>query len=145
MSNKSLRSKKVLFLPAFVFLNLLLFAGCSWFTSSAPCNKQLSKEKMVEMMTDIFLLEAHLGLLPSQSSGRDSIHEFYAGLFQKYNITPEEFEKTLECYLLDRALMNQLLDESINQLSIARSRADEKKEEEEKPREIQEQLPMSPE
>lgn len=109
-----------------LIVQIILFSSCNWLESDNPCQKHLEKEKMVNIMTDVFMLESHLSLLQTNASGRDSIPNYYAGIFEKYDISYSEFEAAFECYMLDRELMNQVLDEALNNLSIAKSKADEK-------------------
>ncbi len=83
---------------------------------------------MIDLLTEVFLLEAHIGHQQPMTNIRDSIPHLYGGLFQKHGVTADKFEKAFECYMLDRDLMNSVLDEVLSNISIARSKADERKE-----------------
>ncbi len=83
---------------------------------------------MIDLLTEVFILEAHISYQHPIDSIRDSIPHLYGGLFQKYGVTADEFEKAFECYMLDNDLMNSVLDEVLSNISISRSKADEKKE-----------------
>ncbi|MFP4289851.1 MAG: DUF4296 domain-containing protein [Bacteroidales bacterium] len=123
-------SNRLIYLSLFLSL-FLFFASCSWFAHENPCHDTIEKDKMINLLTEIHVLESHLSLRQSRKSMGDSAVLFYAGLFQKYNVSAEEFDKAYECYMLDRELMTEILDEVLNNLSIAQSKADAKKENEE--------------
>ncbi|MFW5725584.1 MAG: DUF4296 domain-containing protein, partial [Bacteroidota bacterium] len=61
----------------------------------------------------------------------DSVVNYYAGVFEKHNITTAQFEQAYECYLLDTENMNWIMDEVLTALSLTQSKIDEKKKEEE--------------
>ncbi|MBW6478540.1 MAG: DUF4296 domain-containing protein [Bacteroidales bacterium] len=103
-------------------------AACGIISSDNPCRKHVEKKVMVDLLTEVFLLEAHVSHQQTMTNIRDSLTHLYGGLFQKYEVTADEFEKAFECYMLDRDLMNSVLDEVLSNISIARSKADEKKE-----------------
>lgn len=87
----------------------------------------MDRRSMANMLTDVFLLEAILSSQTPESGLRDSIEIFYAGIFQKYGVTEQEFQKAFDCYLLDQQNMTWVMDEVLSALSIARSKIDEKK------------------
>lgn len=105
--------------------------SCGIVGSDNPCEKYVEKEKMIEILTEVYLLEAHVSHQQTGTNIRDSLPHLYGGLLQKYDLTAEQFEEAFECYILDRDLMNNVFDEVLSNLSIARSKADEKIEEEE--------------
>ena len=108
---------------------LLVFsiASCGIIGSDNPCRKHVEKKVMIDLLTDVFLLEAHISYQQPITGIRDSLSHLYGGLFQKYGVTADEFDKAFECYMLDRDLMNSVLDEVLSNISIARSKADERK------------------
>jgi len=115
-----------------IFLSLFLFfSSCNWFSHENPCHDTIEKDKMINLLTEIHVLESHLSLRQSRKNMGDSAVFFYAGIFQKYNVSAKEFDEAYECYMLDRELMTEVLDEVLNNLSIAQSKADEKKKNEE--------------
>lgn len=121
------------------FSLFLFFVSCHWFRHENPCHDTIEKDKMVELLTEVHLLESHLSLRQSRVDMADSAALFYAGLFQKYEVSAEEFDQAFECYMLDRELMTEVFDEVLSNLSIAQSKADEKKEEEEREEEKEEE------
>ncbi|MFW5757325.1 MAG: DUF4296 domain-containing protein [Bacteroidota bacterium] len=123
-------SNRIIFLTIFLVFFLFL-VSCSWFGCDNPCHDTIEKDKMINLLTDLHILESHLSLRQSRRNMGDSSVLFYAGLFQKYNVTAEEFDQAYECYMLDNKLMTEVFDEVLNNLSIAQSKADEKKEDKE--------------
>jgi hypothetical protein len=83
---------------------------------------------MSKVLTDVFLLESQLSHYQSQTGIMDSVHYFYAAIFDKHEITSEQFEEAFECYMLDEDNMTMLMDDVLSSLSIIQSRIDEKKE-----------------
>ncbi len=116
-----------LFLTRWVVSFVFFLSSCGFSSSDNPCQNYMEKDKMVEIFTETLLLETHLSNQQAQSNLRDSAAYYYAGIFQKHNITAREFEKAFECYMLDSDLMNQLMEDVLNTLSIESSRLDAKK------------------
>lgn len=118
------------------FLTIVLIisfsmVSCGIIGSDNPCEKHMEKQQMIDILTEVYLLEAHVSHQQTGTNIRDSLPHLYGGLLQKYGVSTEQFEMAFECYMLNRDLMNNVLDEVLSNLSIARSKADEKKEEEE--------------
>lgn len=121
------------------FRNILFFSllviflhSCGFFSSDNPCDHTIEKQKMIELMGEVILLETYLSSNQTQAGVRDSVEIYYAGLFQKYEVTALEYQEALECYMLDEKMMTQMLDEVLSDLSILNSKADEKKDDEKK-------------
>ncbi len=110
---------------------LIAFTGCGWFASDTPCQQHLDQRAMTLVLTDVFLLESQLSLHQSQTSSKDSVGYFYAGIFEKHGITVEQFEEAFECYMLEEEQMISLMDDVLSSLSIIQSRLEEKKAEDE--------------
>ncbi len=105
-----------------IVMVLFLFSTCTFFSSKSKCERIIEKDKMVDVMTDIYLLEAYIQITSrSRSSIRDSVDYLYAGLFDKHNITKETYDKAFECYSLDRELMLGISEEVFNTISIIES------------------------
>ncbi len=121
--------KKNLSLFPVIILFVLTLSSCTWFASESECEKILDRRTMTNVLTDVFLLEAQITNQTEATEIRDSIPNYYAGIFNKYNITQKEFEEAYECYLLDQENMTRVMDEVLSALSIQQSKIDEKKEE----------------
>lgn len=109
-----------------IFL-LLFLAGCTFFRSPGRdrCDKILSREKMTDLLTDIYLLEGYLLELQSINPKlQDSIADYYAGLLDRHDVTYQEFEQALSCYLLHEREMQQIHEDVLQRFSIMESQAE---------------------
>ncbi len=107
----------------YVWVILFSLLSCTFFSGKGKCERLIEKEKMVEIMTDLYLLEAYIQITArSRPEIQDSLHYLYAGLFKKHDISRETFNKALECYSLDRDKMAYLNEEVLNNISIIESR-----------------------
>ncbi len=101
--------------------SMLLFSSCNFFRAPGrdDCDKLLSRETMVDVLSDMYLLEAFLVEYQHVQRGvRDSSEYYYAGLFDRHGVEPEQFEAALECYLLDRREMDLIHEMMLNRLSV---------------------------
>ncbi len=105
---------------------LIVMWGCGFFRAPGKdqCEKILPREKMTEILTDVYLLEGFL----AEESGynpevTDSVNYYYAWLFARHNTTYEEFREALDCYLLHRSDMEDIHEEMLNQFSIMEGEA----------------------
>jgi hypothetical protein len=110
-------------------LSASLFSSCGWFSGDTECEKLIDRRTMANLLTDVFILEAKITNQPPTSGIRDSVVNYYAGIFEKYNITAAQFEKAFECYLMDSKNMNWVMDEVLTALSLSQSKINERKEE----------------
>jgi hypothetical protein len=117
-------NRKSLFLIA---LLVLFISGCNFFGGN---NCSMDRRIMVNILTDVFLLESQLSQHQNTLKIQDSIPYYYAGILHKHNITADEFDKAYECYLLDEREMVWIMDEVLSSLSIIQSRINERKPEE---------------
>jgi hypothetical protein len=121
-------NKKYLLILA---LFTLITPSCGWVSNDSDCEKLIDRRTMANILTDVFLLEAQISNQSPTSGIRDSVVNYYAGVFEKHNITTAEFEQAFECYLLDSKNMHWVMDEVLTALSLSESKIDEKKEEKE--------------
>ncbi|MFW5706303.1 MAG: DUF4296 domain-containing protein [Bacteroidota bacterium] len=112
-------------------LMVSLGTSCNSVSDKTECEKLIDRRTMSNILTDVFLLEAKLTNQAPDSGIRDSVVNYYAGVFEKHNITTAQFEQAYECYLLDTENMNWIMDEVLTALSLTQSKIDEKKKEEE--------------
>lgn len=109
-----------------IFL-LLFLAGCTFFRAPGRdrCDKILSREKMTDLLTDIYLLEGYLLELQSINPQlQDSIADYYAGLLDRHDVTYQEFEQALSCYLLHEREMQQIHEDVLQRFSIMESQSE---------------------
>jgi hypothetical protein len=116
------------FLPFLLAALIISVSSCGLFFSDNPCRKYIDKRKMTEVMTDVYLLEGKLSQLQTKPEIIDSVAYYYADLFDKHDITAQQFEDAFNCYMLDSDNLTWLMDEVLSSLSIIQSRVDEKKE-----------------
>ena len=102
---------------------LLSLHACGLFENSNPCSKKMDKDKFVEIMTDVYLVEAYLETLhASKENINDSVSFYYNILFRKHSIEKEQLVRAIECYVLERELISEVHDEVLNSLSIMEAR-----------------------
>ncbi len=118
-SIKNLFRLKVPGLLMLVFISLIVLSSCTFFSFKNKCERIIEKDKMVEIMTDIYLLEGYVQVRSrTVPEVRDSADYYYSALFKKHDITKETFDKAFDCYSLDRELMLSLNEEVLNSIRI---------------------------
>lgn len=85
---------------------------------------------MINILTDVFMLEAHMAQNQNTPGVRDSTVYYYSGIFSKHNITAEQFDAAFNCYLMDEDNISPIMDEVLSSVSILQSRMQEKKQDE---------------
>ena len=104
-------------------VSLLSLYGCGLFDKSNPCGSKMEKEKFIEVMTDVYLVEAYLETLhASKENINDSVSFYYNVLFSKHSIEKAQLKEAVECYVLERELMTEIHDEVLNSLSLMEAR-----------------------
>ena len=105
---------------------MLLLGACNFFRAPGKheCEKILSRDEMFDILTDIYILEAYLiEYAYFERRIRDSANYYYAGIFDRHQVDPADFEQALSCYLLDRGEMDMIHEQMLNHLSILESEA----------------------
>ncbi len=100
---------------------VLLVASCGFFRAPGKdkCDKILSREKMTEILTSIYLLEAYVREQQQfDRSVNDSVNYYYFRLLKQHDVDISVFERALDCYLLDRQEMEIIHEEMLTRLSI---------------------------
>jgi hypothetical protein len=100
-------------LPIFLF-------SCGKKNSNTVPENILSKEKMVQVLTDIHIAEAEmsLGAFPDSSS-KEKIS--FQKIFEKEQITKEQYETSLSFYIDHPEMLNEIYQEVLNELSKKQS------------------------
>ncbi len=104
-----------------LLLGMVFIVSCTFFRAPGKddCEKLLGRQQMVEILTDIYLLEGFIAEYQYQGyTISDSAETYYARVFQKHNLDPQLFEESLACYLLDRQEMDIIHEMMLNNLSI---------------------------
>jgi hypothetical protein len=111
-----------------ILIAIVLFvAGCGFFRSPEKerCRRILPKEKVTDILTDIYLME---GFLSDQQvrnqETRDSVDYYFAGIFDTHGVSFEKFKQALDCYLLYSNDMETIHEEILNRLSLKLTEAD---------------------
>ena len=108
----------------FIIAMACSLAACGFFRAPGKdkCDKLLSREKMTNILTDIYLLESYIR--EQQQFDRsiiDSADYYYYRLLRQYDVELSIFEAALDCYLLDRQEMDAIHEEMLNRLSVKES------------------------
>ncbi len=102
----------------------LALVSCGFFRAPGKdkCDKLLPREKMVDVLTDIYLLEAYIrDMQQFERHVRDSARYYYMGIFEHHRVDEAVFEAALDCYLLDKKEMDLIHEKMLNRLSIKES------------------------
>ncbi len=132
LKKNSLRIKhtSVIFTICVLFIFIFIFLpSCSIITGRNKCGNLIEKEKMVNIITDFYIIESYINIASDDNpSIKDSVEYYYAGIFKKHDITKELFDEAFECYALDKDNLAYIKEEAMNNLSIMQSREEKKKE-----------------
>ncbi|MDR4987909.1 MAG: DUF4296 domain-containing protein [Bacteroidales bacterium] len=102
----------------------LALVSCGFFRAPGKdkCDKLLPREKMVDVLTDIYLLEAYIrDMQQFERRARDSARYYYMGIFDHHQVDVAIFEAAFDCYLLDKKEMDLIHEKMLNRLSIIES------------------------
>ncbi len=78
----------------------------------------IPKEKMAEILSEVQLVEAYLNQIPYSKRGKsDSDYVYYPMLFEKYQITKNDFLENLAYYSQDEETIKALYEQSIIRLN----------------------------
>lgn len=108
----------------FLLLTLFLIAGCRSGNKNAEDSggRILSKNEMIEFLTDLQLSEAAIRSVQDPSA-TDSTQRrlFFYDLYKKHDITPSDFNASLNYYLLKVNELDEIYDEVIANLNTRES------------------------
>ena len=89
--------KKIFF--ATVFATMLLFASCNRFDKPKPPKPLFDENRMVEIITDMEIVEAKLNFANERGGSADSLKDsYYQQLFDHHGITKEQLTENLNYY-----------------------------------------------
>ncbi len=117
--------KSGIIIAIFIFV-----ASCGFFRAPGKdkCDKILPREKITDILTDIYMLEAFLREYQHvEPDFKDSVQHFYHALFDKHEVDKEIFEEALNCYLLDRREIDIIHETMLNRLSLIESEIESKR------------------
>lgn len=101
----------------------MLQASCK----SLPDNPPVPADKMTKILLDIQIAETYsMGLGDSVTNkfekNYDSLGIFYHSIFKRYNVSFEEFKEAMQWYEKRPPMMDSLLTNVINELSVVRAK-----------------------
>ncbi len=107
----------------FVFFNVLLIILTSCSSISDPEKEGkiqdsiISTRKMIDILTDIHLADAALKIKQNQNKDiKGDAELYYSMIFKKYNITKNEFKKSLDYYINNPQKLEFIYSEVINSM-----------------------------
>jgi hypothetical protein len=98
----------------FLLLSLIfLFSNCSQDnTEESP--DLIEQHQFAEILAECQLVESQGTVLRiEQPYFKDSLHNYYASVFEKYKITPDQFYESLQYYAKDPNLMQVIYSETL--------------------------------
>ena len=113
-SRSKMRSKLSL---TFVF-SMMIFVSCN-----KGGSRHLSSEKMQLVLSDVHLAESYSIIVNQDSAHQfntrnlDSLAVYYKTIFKHHNITPEEFEQSLNWYRENPAELDSLYQKIIPEMT----------------------------
>jgi len=100
---------------------LLALASCQGNETNTAPDNIIPEEKMVEILTNVHLIEgARTGLVITGDSVH-GINEYYKALYVKYNITQAEFDSSFVYYSKDPKVFDKMFEKVIENLSVIES------------------------
>lgn len=109
--------------PLLLIFALLFLLGCKPSDRTPEPDKLIARDKMVDIMTDVEVVEAQLRFQQTRINS-DSLQKektkSYDSLYMFYKVTPEQFSQSLKYYQGDLENFEHMIDEVI--LSITRAR-----------------------
>lgn len=104
----------------YIFLILLMLStACSSLMSSKPAGT-LSEERMADILVDIHITEATLRVFNdsiSRLSDTSALRMRFAEVFRKHDVTPDEFNISLNYYIEHIEILDNIYTDVINRLS----------------------------
>jgi hypothetical protein len=108
---------------ACIFLIAMLTASCNSILKSKPSGT-LSEEQMTEVLVDIHLAEATLRIANDSIARKNDtadLRERFAQVFRKHDVTPDEFNSSLNYYLEHVEILQNIYNEVIARLLVMES------------------------
>ena len=95
-------------------LLLLVILSCG--DSEQEAEGIIEKEKMIELLTDVQLLEATAVFVKNKQATFE-LDEAYVWIFDEYGVTEEQFKKSVEYYAYDAKVYEEMYDQVIINIS----------------------------
>ncbi len=105
--------KKLLYLLLCCCLTGLSLSSCKNKKQVLDAPEDLiSRNKMVNIIADAYLIESTIHLTPDSIPKREITQQYYKELFQRYNITRDQFVRSLNYYVSEQSSAEKLLMEA---------------------------------
>lgn len=117
---------RIIYIFALGSLVMFSFFSCRFVFGDRDrdCRTIVPIETMVEILHDIYLMEGFI-LANADFQVEDTLNYYFAGIFQKHQISHEKFKRALDCYLFNRDDMTLIHDKIIERFSIRHLRISE--------------------
>ena len=76
----------------------------------------INRKKMVEILTDSYLAEAYIYASLDSTATEELTLKLYKDIFDRHEITKEQFVQSMEYYISDKDLLQKMLDEVTNNI-----------------------------
>ncbi|MBR4136210.1 MAG: DUF4296 domain-containing protein [Bacteroidales bacterium] len=77
----------------------------------------INRKKMVEILTDSYLAEAYIYASMDSVSIEDLTLKLYKDIFDRHQITKDQFIQSMEYYISDKELLQKMLEEVTNNIT----------------------------
>lgn len=109
-----------------VALALIVIAACG--NGNKPQEKRpddiIPKAKMIDLMVDMYIIESANNMrMMDRDTLKPSYGDFFATTMEKYDVTLDEFERSLQYYSEKPEDINEIYDETLERLSKMESEA----------------------
>lgn len=105
---------KIRHILSFFLLLLVFFTGCK--SKKHVMEKPdhlINRITLVNILAESYIIESYLQMAPYDSIGKDELaRQYYKDLFQRYNITNEQFESSIAYYVSEEKSAEKLLNDA---------------------------------
>ena len=107
----------------FVFVSLFLISSCYNVNRDEPIKPDilLSKEQMVEILTEVQLTEAGFHFKYYRNKAKELKPEFYNKILKQYGITLQQFKNNIDYYNYHPKVMKEIYESVLANLSKIQS------------------------
>ena len=105
---------KIRYILIYFFLLLTILTGCK--SKKHVMEKPdhlINRITLVNILAESYIIESYLQMAPYDSIGKDELaRQYYKDLFQRYNITNEQFESSIAYYVSEEKSAEKLLNDA---------------------------------
>ena len=103
-----------------MIIALLLLAATACSNRVRKPEVFLDEPRMIDVMTDAYLIEAQLNLKKGDGKNIDSLQvAYYSQLFEHYGITDSIFEENMDYYTHHPSILERVMDSVTNRFAKA--------------------------